>query len=96
MDNNALTGSFFDSNPVRSNDPAVQFQGTYAAASGMGITHLHTAITKPTNPCTRSSRPRAQASQTLSLQPSMPTRFMPSFQSPPPIKGRPLGPVVTP
>jgi hypothetical protein len=41
VNDNVLAGSFFDNNPVRSNDPAVHFQGTYAAASGMGITHFH-------------------------------------------------------
>ena len=35
---------------------------------------------------------RNQASQTLSPRPSMPTRFIPSFQSPVPISGRPCGP----
>ena len=37
---------------------------------------------------------RNQASQTLSPRPSTPTRFMPSFQSPMPISGRPCAPVV--
>ena len=32
---------------------------------------------------------RNQPNQTLSPRPSWPTRFMPSFQSPAPIKGRP-------
>ena len=36
---------------------------------------------------------RNQPSQTLSPLPSSPTRFMPSFQSPPRISGRPLAPV---
>ena len=37
---------------------------------------------------------RNQASQTLSPLPSTPTRFMPSFQSPMPMSGRPCAPVV--
>ena len=36
---------------------------------------------------------RNHASHTLSPRPSGPTRFMPSFQSPVPISGRPCGPV---
>ena len=39
---------------------------------------------------------RNQPSQTLSPRPSMPTRFMPSFQSPLPINGRPCAPAVAP
>ena len=39
---------------------------------------------------------RKNASQTLSPLPPAPTRFMPSFQSPPPISGRPCAPVPTP
>ena len=35
---------------------------------------------------------RNQPSQTLSPRPSWPTRFMPSFQSPDPISGRPWAP----
>ena len=39
---------------------------------------------------------RNQPSQTLSPRPCSPTRFMPSFQSPVPISGRPCGPSCTP
>ena len=35
---------------------------------------------------------RNHPNQTLSPRPSWPTRFMPSFQSPPPINGRPWAP----
>ena len=42
----------------------------------------------------RSVTMRNQASHTLSPRPSTPTRFMPSFQSPMPISGRPCAPVV--
>ena len=38
-------------------------------------------------------RSSSQPSQTLSPLPPSPTRFMPSFQSPPPISGRPCSPV---
>ncbi len=39
-----------------------------------------------------STTTRNQPSQTLSPRPSWPTRFMPSFQSPEPISGRPWAP----
>jgi hypothetical protein len=38
-------------------------------------------------------RASSQPSQTLSPLPPAPTRFMPSFQSPPPISGSPCSPV---
>jgi hypothetical protein len=34
-------GSLIDSNPIRGNDPATQFQRTYTTASGMRITYFH-------------------------------------------------------
>ena len=40
----------------------------------------------------RSTSQRKKPSQTLSPRPCEPTRFMPSFQSPPPISGRPCAP----
>ena len=42
----------------------------------------------------RAWRSRNQPSQTLSPLPPSPTRFMPSFQSPVPISGRPCSPTV--
>ena len=42
------------------------------------------------------SRLRNQPSQTLSPRPSRPTRFIPSFQSPLPMRGRPCAPAVRP
>ena len=44
----------------------------------------------------RARRSRNQASHTLSPLPSWPTRFMPSFQSPPPMSGSPCTPTGRP
>ena len=41
VNDNVLAGSLIESNPVRGDDATAEFQGMYAAASGMRITHLH-------------------------------------------------------
>lgn len=41
VNDNVLADSITESNPVRGDDPIAQLEGTYAAASGVRITHLH-------------------------------------------------------
>lgn len=41
MNDNVLARSIINSNPVRGDELTIHFQGTYAAASAMGITYLH-------------------------------------------------------
>ena len=75
--------------------PGVAFE-VLAQAHALGRADLGEGADRP---CRRASAPnwrstsyRKKPSQTLSPLPWMPTRFMPSFQSPEPISGRPWAP----